>query len=286
MSPREPSSKNPTATSLTPPPTQLSPAADTPMTEGPSTESTPTTTTTTIATAATTTTATCHTPTAAAAAAAAAVADNAMQIQHQETHHQRYSPPEQAPLVTEMPPANTFPREPPPREPIPSQPTPRSYDSNPQDRIRPHLSSYHTAPDSLPQTPHAGMPAPSVPWAHTSTPADRVTHQSSYPTAPASASQTPLSGRSQTPQQGMVAAGWLASPEATSSSRITFEGTFSLFSTFLYAYSFTVYLLYSSGTAEKGRRKGKKRKAEKTSQGAPHVTLTQHRLPLSLGNHL
>ena len=283
MSLRESSSKIPTATSLTPPPTQQSPATDTPMIEAPSIEPAPTTTSATTAptTTSTTITTTCHTPaTAAAAAAVAAAADTAMQIQHQEIQQQQYSAPEQAALMTEMPPANTFAREPPPREPTPRQPTPRLYDSNPHDRIRPHLSSYPTAPDSLPQTPHTGMPAPSIPRAHTSTPADRVTHPSSYPTAPASTAQTPQSGRSQTPQQGMVAAGWLASPEANSSSRISFEGMSSpLILDFLSFFFFW----YS--------RIGKikeivKRETEKTRRGAPHQTLMQHRLSFFIGNHL
>lgn len=129
--------------------------------------------------------------------------------------------------MTDTPPAGTFPREHPPREPpTPRRPTPRLYDNNIfPDRKPPLLSSYPTAPDSLPQTPRAGMSAPRTsPYTGTPT-ADRIPRLSSYPTAPASAPQTPKTGTTaQMPQQGgLPTAGWLVSPTANPGSRITFE---------------------------------------------------------------
>ena len=129
---------------------------------------------------------------------------------------------EQAPPMTEFPPASTFPREHPPREPASRQPTSRLYDS-PPDRKPSHFSTYPTASDSLPQTPYMGMSAPSNLRAHTGTSSDRIPHLASYPTAPRSASQTPQPGTS---QQGVSAAGWLVPPPTNTTSKITFEGTF------------------------------------------------------------
>lgn len=138
---------------------------------------------------------------------------------------QQHPGPEQAPPTTDMPLASTFPREHPPREPTSRQPTPRLYDNIPPDRKPLHLSSYPTAPNSVPQTPHPVMSAPSALRPRTGTLAtDRVPRLSGYPTAPGSASQTPQPGHSQMPQQGMSAAGWLVPPAANSASKITFEG--------------------------------------------------------------
>ena len=148
-------------------------------------------------------------------AATAGSEDQAQQQQH----------PEQAPPMTELPPASTFPREHPPREPTSRQSNQSLYNNDsPPDRKPSHLSKYSTATDSLPQTPYTGMSAPSIPRAHTSTSADRTPHLSSYPTAPGSASQTPQPGSSS--QQGVSAAGWLVPPPANLTSKITFEGTF------------------------------------------------------------
>ena len=216
MSQQEPPGRNPTAPSLTPPPSQQAGTPDTPLTEAPSMESASTRT---------------H-PT-----AATVTADRINQTQPQPPPQQdqpprqkrKYSAPDQASLLTDTPPPSTFPRGHPPRDPPPRQPAPRQYDNTPPDRRPPPpppLSSYPTAPDSLPQTPHSGMSAPSAPRARADTPASRASRLSSYPTAPISASQTPQSGGPQTPQQGVSVAGWLGSPTASPASRISFEGTF------------------------------------------------------------
>lgn len=204
MSRREPPSTNPTATSLTPPSTQEAVAMDTPMKEASPVE-----------------------PASTTAHQSAATAGRPSQIPQQEQQQQQhYSAPERAPLVSGAPPGSNFSREHPPREPTPRQFSARQFDNPSPDRKRPHPSSYPSALESFPQTPHLGMSAPVAPRARTDTPAERLPHFSSYPTAPASASQTPRSMRSQTPQQGVLGAGWLASPASNVSSRITFEGTF------------------------------------------------------------
>lgn len=141
--------------------------------------------------------------------------------QAQQQHH---AASEQAPPMTELPPASTFPREHPPREPTSRQLNLRMYNNSPPDRKPPHFSDYPTATDSLPQTPYTGMSAPSIPRAQTGTSADRIPHLASYPTAPGTASQTPQPGTSS--QQGVSAAGWLVPAPANLTSKITFEGTF------------------------------------------------------------
>lgn len=154
-------------------------------------------------------------------AATAGSVDQAPQQQH-------HAAPEQAPPMTDLPPASTFPREHPPREPMSMQPKIGQYNDSPPDRKPPHFPNYPTATDSFPHTPYTGMSAPSVPRPHTGTSADRIPHLTSYPTAPGSASQA-----SQTPpssQQGVSAAGWLVPPPANLTSKITFEGTFDNFS--------------------------------------------------------
>lgn len=186
--------------SLTPPSTQEQPMTDTPMPEAPFTEPASTTDHKT-----------------------AVTADRADQSPQQ----QQDPAPEQAPPMTDMPLASTFPREHPPREPTRRQTIPRPYDRNtPPDRKPPHLSSNPSAPDSLPQTPTSGMSAPSAPRARTGTPVDRTPHLSSYPTAPGSAPQTPQRRTSQTSQHGMSPAGWLVPPPANPALKISFEGTF------------------------------------------------------------
>lgn len=209
MSRREPPSTNPTATSLTPPSTQETVAMDTPMKEASPVE-----------------------PASTTAHQSATTAGRPSQIpqqenqQQQQQQQQHYSAPERAPLVSCAPPGSNISREHPPREPTPRLSGAKQFDDLSPDRKRPHPSSYPSALESFPQTPHLGMSAPVAPRARTDTPADRLPHFSSYPTAPASASQTPRSMRSQTPQQGVLAAGRLASPASNVSSRITFEGTF------------------------------------------------------------
>ena len=193
------------ATSLTPPPTQETPMMDAPMPEAPFREPSSTT----------------HHPVDYPIAAAATEKKDPDQ-------QEQYQAPEQAPPMTNVPSASTFPREHPPREPTHRQHTPRLYDNNPPDRIPPHLLSYPTAPDSLPPTPHLGMSAPSASRAHFATSSDRTPYLSSYPTAPGSASQTPQPRTSQAPPQAMSAAGWLVPPPTNPAPRITFEGTFTL----------------------------------------------------------
>lgn len=210
---RDPHSMNHTAPSLTPPSSQEATMTDTRMSEAPFMQPASITDHQT----------------------AAATADRIDHAQQRPPPpppppQQQYPTPEQAPPMTDTPPAGTFPREHPPREPpTPRRPTPRLYDNNIfPDRKPPLLSSYPTAPDSLPQTPRAGMSAPRTsPYTGTPT-ADRIPRLSSYPTAPASAPQTPKTGTTaQMPQQGgLPTAGWLVSPTANPGSRITFEGTF------------------------------------------------------------
>lgn len=238
MSRREPPSTNPSATSLTPPSTQEAVAMDAPMKEASPVESASTT-----------------------AHQSAPTAGRPSQIQPQEQqqqqHQQHYSAPERAPLVSGAPSGSIFSREHPPRAPTPRQSTARQFDNTSPDRKRPHPSSYPSALESLPQIPHLGMSAPLAPRARTDTPADRVPHFSSYPTAPASAAQTPRSMRSQTPQQGVSAAGWLASPPSHSSSRITFDGMFEIFLP-LYPVPFScLLLLLREKMKQKKARKGR-----------------------------
>ena len=206
MSGSERSSINPAAaTSLTLPPIQVILMADTPMAEAPSVDPAPASTS--------------HYQTATASD------DRVDQSQQQQLQQRPAS--EQAPPITDMPPATPFPRELPPREPTSRQPTPRQHDhTTPPDRLPPHYSSYPVTPDSLPQAPHAGMAAPAPPRAHTGSSADRIPHLSTHSTAYASAPEPPQPGTAQMPQQGMSAAGWLVPPPANSASRITFEGMF------------------------------------------------------------
>lgn len=226
--------------SLTPPSTQEAPTADTLMPEAPAMEPTATTTR--------------QSHTTADRVNQTQQQDEqppppTQQQQRQEQQHQqqhRYSAPERPPLVTDRPSASTFLREHPPRESTPRQTAPRLYDNTPSDRNSPRLSSYPTAPNSIPQTPSAGMSAPPGLRPHIGSPTHRLPHLLSYPTAPASASQTPQSGRSQTPQQGVSAAGWVEAQAAGPASRISFEGT-SLrlifpFSSFPFLYSCCVLL--------------------------------------------
>ena len=245
--------------SLTPPPTQESVIKDTSMTEAHSMEPASTT---------------IHT--------SAATADGANQIQQQEDQQQHYSAPEQAPLMTARPLPSTFTREHPPWEPPPRQPTPRHYDnSNPPDRQPPHLPSYPTAPDLLPQTSqHPGMSDLGlVPRTRTSASVERVPPpRSSYPNAPASASQTPQPTRSQTPQQAVSAAGWLKPSAATSASKITFEGTFS---TFLFPPS-VLSPPSSLGKSKRPRRKGREgRGKEKRNGGGEKTRRRRRRKPMN-----
>ena len=258
MSRPEPLSTNPTPTSLTPPLTQEPVTMDTSMAEAPSME-----------------------PASTTARPSPTAADRANQNLPQEIQQQHYSASEQAPLVTGTPTTNTFSREHQPREPTPRQPTPRQYDNTPPDRKRPHPSSYPSAPESLLQTPHHGMSAPLAPSARTGTPADRVPPLSSYPTAPASASQTPQSGRSQTPQQGVSTAGWLVSPASSSSSRITFEGTFWMFlslslcpvSCLVWSFSFWEKMI------EERKKRGEKTKSPASNNNAIQTTSPSQKSP-------
>lgn len=234
MSRREPPSTNPATTSLTPPSTQEAVAMDTPMKEASPAE-----------------------PASTRAHQSASAAGRPTQTQQQEKQQQHqqqhYSAPERAPLVSGAPPGSIFSREHPPRAPTPRQSTAGQFDNPSQDRKRPHPSSYSSALESLPQTPHLGMSAPLAPRARNDTPADRLPHFQGYPTAPASAAQTPRSMRSQTPQQGVSAAGWLASPPSHSSSRITFDGTFERFLP-LYPVPFSCLLFLLSEKMNQKRR--------------------------------
>lgn len=199
----------------------------------------------------------------------------------QQRRDRQHAAAEQAPPMTEFPPASTFPREHPPREPTSRQSTSRLYDNSPPDRKPSHFSTYPTASDPRPQTPYSGMSAPSIPRAHTRTSAERIPHLASYPTAPGSAPQTPQLGSS---QQGGSAAGWLVPPPANPTSKITFEGTFDCSSpTVLVSCSFMLPLKEILPF----RLSEKKRNREHTKREGPsYLTTAQHRLPLPLRNHL
>ena len=237
MSRRESPSKISTAASLTPPPAKYTPMTDTPMLEAP-------TSTTQLQTAVT----------------ADRIKQEQEQQQEQEQPQLQHPAPEHAPLMTDLPPTSTFPREHPPREPTSIQPTPRLYDNITPDRKPLHLSVYPTAPNSLSQTPHLVMPAPSALRAHAGTPTtDRVAQVSSYPTAPGSAAQTPQPSKSRTSQHGMSSAGWLVPPAANSASKITFEGMSSTsLSPFPSILSF-LFFSFLPSSKDKGKKKENKR---------------------------
>ncbi|KAM0798231.1 hypothetical protein BDR22DRAFT_400262 [Usnea florida] len=191
--------------SLTPPPTQESAMADTPMLEAPATtvEHAPTT----------------FDPV--AAATDRADPRQWQQQQQQQPEEQPQQQPQQSHPAGEPPPPppGTSPTTPSLRDPIPRQSTPRQHEDPSSHDRAPPLSSYPTAPNSLPRTPHPSMSAPSAPRAPTT---DSIPHLYSYPTAPASAPQTP---QQPTPQQGTSATASLESPAASPAPRITFDAS-------------------------------------------------------------